>query len=361
MFMLGSTVAHELGHFLAARALNVPVLSVSIGLAQPVFRGKIFGCQIAVNRIPVGGRTVPCYTNARHLHSKLAVIVAGGPLSNLALAGLVARYLPPTDWASLPVDSGLLPLQILLVANLILFVTAVFPHTSRTGHGLQASDGMLLLWAILGRQSKLFGLAAAGHRFKAFELIEAQRLPEAEAVLTAALKEFPDDLYLLNDLSLVRLHLGQIEESRSQFADLLSRPDMEPGMRTMLLNNVAYTDVLLNRPELLDEADRYSREALSQASFHPSILGTRGAVLVELGQLDKGIALLRQAMDKHTDAPGKAYSACHLAIAELRRGNAAAARQSFELARSLSPKCFLLDRVQQELASVHIPWLTAPR
>jgi len=118
----------------------------------------------------------------------------------------------------------------------------------------------------------------------------------------------------------------------------------------LLLENIAYTNILINRVDLLQEAAIYSAEAYQNAPWEPAIIGTRGAVLVELGQLDEGIMLLKVAMAKHSSAQGKAANACHAAIGESRRGNVSESQHYFHIARSLDPQCYLLEYTAKKLA-----------
>jgi hypothetical protein len=86
----------------------------------------------------------------------------------------------------------------------------------------------------------------------------------------------------------------------------------------------------------------------------PAILGTRGTVLVELGQFEEGIALLKRAMSLHTDKQGKAANACHIAIGEWRRGSPSAARKYLATARTLDPKSFLIPYVESQMMTEDI-------
>jgi hypothetical protein len=115
------------------------------------------------------------------------------------------------------------------------------------------------------------------------------------------------------------------------------------------LNNIAYTDALLGGPELLMEADRYSVEAMTNLSWMPSVKGTRGTVLLELGKLDEAVPLLRETMLMHDIPNNKAQNACLLAMAETRRGNLNAGRKYLDEARKFDSTCFLLERAQNSL------------
>ncbi len=73
-------------------------------------------------------------------------------------------------------------------------------------------------------------------------------------------------------------------------------------------------------------------------------------MLVELGQLQEGIALLEGSLAKSEEANSKASEACHLAIAETRRGDHPTARRYLDLARKLDPGCYMLPRAEAELS-----------
>jgi len=116
-----------------------------------------------------------------------------------------------------------------------------------------------------------------------------------------------------------------------------------------MFNNIAYTDALIGGPELLMEADRYSLEAMTNLSWMPSIKGTRGTVLLELGKIDEAVSLLHETMQTHDNLINKAENACWLAIAETRRGNPNAGRKYLDEARKFDSTCFLLERAQNIL------------
>ena len=139
------------------------------------------------------------------------------------------------------------------------------------------------------------------------------------------------------------IRMGEYAQARQAFLDALqSVQEMRPGLRYVLLNNIAYADTLLADPSLLAEADEYSLMAYKNAPWEPSVVGTRGVALVALGRVDEGVALLKKAMATHTDVESKALDACHLALAERSRGNVAEGTRYWHAARQLDPRCRLL-------------------
>jgi tetratricopeptide (TPR) repeat protein len=153
-----------------------------------------------------------------------------------------------------------------------------------------------------------------------------------------------------NVLGILQMARGEHQAARETFLQLLEAdPEKQLGTRYILLNNVAYLDALMRDPALMPEADQYSTEALKHLPWVSAVVGTRGTVLVEMGQLEEGIALLKKSMSLHPDRQGKALNACHLAIAEFRRGHLEQAHKYMATARTLDPRCILLHEVEREL------------
>ncbi len=157
---------------------------------------------------------------------------------------------------------------------------------------------------------------------------------------------YPSNELLLNWRGVLALGLGEYDKARGCFFELLDRPDIPAMARPILLNNIAYADALMDREDLHAEADAFSREAMEAMGWSPAMRGTRGTVLVALGQFEEGLVLLRESMTQVTNPMYKAESACLIAEAECGLGNHAAARTYLDEARKLAPQCRLLDRAE---------------
>jgi tetratricopeptide (TPR) repeat protein len=150
-----------------------------------------------------------------------------------------------------------------------------------------------------------------------------------------------------NILGIIQMAAGEHQASRQTFLQVLETEEAkEPGLHYILLNNVAYLDALLRDAALLPEADDYSSQALQHLPWIPSVIGTRGTVLVELGHFEAGIAMLKKSMSQNVDKQNKALNACHIAVGEFRRGNPGAARKFLATAKTLDPNCFLVPYVE---------------
>jgi tetratricopeptide (TPR) repeat protein len=152
----------------------------------------------------------------------------------------------------------------------------------------------------------------------------------------------------------VQVRLGQFVGSRECLLPLLGREDLLPLHRPHVLDTIAWANLMRGDPGLLEETDQFSKEAYEAVPWSSYFAGTRGAVLVDLGQTEAGMELLRTALKKNKDAYNKAANACYLALGEAKLGNADAARKHLEMARELDAKCPVLERIAENVQNASI-------
>jgi tetratricopeptide (TPR) repeat protein len=244
------------------------------------------------------------------------------------------------------IGQKLIPVQMFFVANLLIVIENLWPRQIATAFGKSPSDGKQLLEALKRDPGGALKRHAAGFIWESILCQEKNQFAEAQTWLERGLKLYPDDLTLLNSFGNNLLSLAQFNEARECFVKVLPRTKQDRLLHFILLNNIAYADALIGGPELLTEADQYSDEAMKNLSWVPSIRGTRGTVLSELGRLDEAIPLLQEAMLTHDVGHNRAQNACLLAIAEARRGDLNAAQRYLEEARRQDSTCFLLERTK---------------
>src|SRR5439155_26562770 len=93
-----------------------------------------------------------------------------------------------------------------------------------------------------------------------------------------------------------------------------------------------------------------SPEARQSIPWMPNTGGTRGCVLVLLGQVEEGKALLEEAMRDLDEADPKAFCACFLAVAAARQGRLEEARAYVEAAEKLDPRSVAMPKALKALA-----------
>ncbi len=357
-----SLLPHELGHALTAQKLGFRVFKIVIGSGPNLFSVKIFGIPTDFHLFAFYGLTFTTPQRLAGFHAKKFAIVSAGLLVNAvifgaSLAGLGGSLAGLFSW-----EKRALPLEALVLANALILALNLWPRKTILPVGEVETDG-LQLWRLLQRDPQM-----AHQSLRLRYVLEAMfyyaknQLPEAVPWINQGLELYPDDFNLLNLRGIAALHSSHFEEAREIFLKAAEIKDITPLARYILRNNIAESDILMDKPELREEADRYSMEAMANLSWIPAIKGTRGAVLIALGKPAEGRALTLQTMQAH-DAPSyKAQNACWLAMAEAQLGNLEMGRKYLAEARKLDPNCFLLDRTEQKLTTIAntVPSLTPP-
>ena len=87
-FIIGVLIfVHELGHFAAARLMDISVARVSLGIGGKLFSAQVGKTEYRISRFPFGGYVMPepdSYFEEEPL--RRLVFALGGPLANLLLA-----------------------------------------------------------------------------------------------------------------------------------------------------------------------------------------------------------------------------------------------------------------------------------
>ena len=126
--LVAVTVWHEVGHWIAARAVGVPVRRIYVGMGPVLWRRTLRqDTDLALRALPLGmaiavsGRRADDGTLRRPIDHDL-LMAAGGPLASFALTGLLiaaALWLPlPGAWQETLAEIGLLS-AVLAVLNLM--------------------------------------------------------------------------------------------------------------------------------------------------------------------------------------------------------------------------------------------------
>jgi tetratricopeptide (TPR) repeat protein len=351
VFLGLAIVPHELGHAWMAEWMGWRVFRIYIGSGKPAWKVKFFGFDAEFRPILFNGLVLATPRTLRHYRSKMCAFALAGPMANLILAGFAFALLGGTVSKFEAVGKHFVPLQLFLVANLALVIISLAPWIPQTPQGRVPSDGMQVWRTMRAGQHMAEQGHAAWFMLEGATCREEGRYEEAGRWFENGLKAYPKNIQLLSWHGLGLLDLLRLGEARDCFISVMTRTTNESMAHQMMKNNVAYMNVLLGKDELLDEADRYSLEAMENLAWHPAIKGTRGAVLIALRRFDEAVPLLCDAIKGHDSPREKATTVCWLAIAEAKRGNMTTARKFFDEAHRLDSTNSLLERSERALAA----------
>ncbi|MFZ5876036.1 MAG: site-2 protease family protein [Nitrospirota bacterium] len=349
LFMWAMVIPHEFGHAIVARILGLKVFRVIIGYGRPIFLCKLLGFKWEFRSLPIGGVTVAASPSPRFYRLRLFLMVLAGPLVDVSFA-VVAFWLSTRVWDGN--QSGFwqeLLLIDLALANIVSFVSGLWPRKIETVAGFTANDGLLLCTIPFISGKKLTEWLAGYYVLASQELHQQKYYAQAVRTCEAGMARYPDCGLLRMQLGVCLIYINEFERARESLMEALKATDIRPEDRLILLSNIALADILSGRNDLLEEADRYSAQAYQNIPWVPGVKDTRGMVLVESGQLQEGLALLRTAIIEQTEPEIKATIAAYMAIGEKRRGNIERATRYLDITRTLAPQCRLLNRVKTEL------------
>ena len=173
----------------------------------------------------------------------------------------------------------------------------------------------------------------------------------ANSVAIKSLDLYADDISSRYCLAIMLNYLKEHADARNEWFKLLQQPDLAEELRPTVLNNIAWVNLFMGDADLLLEADLYSLEALQSMPDSPPFKGTRGSVLIELGNVEEGLPFVRAALAGNETPQFKALNLCYIAVEIENLGTATEAIQARSEAHKLDPDCILLEKVDQRLAA----------
>jgi tetratricopeptide (TPR) repeat protein len=346
-----SVLPHELGHALAAHALGLRVFSITVGVGPVVYERIAAGVRLRVHAYPFGGFTRCAFRDSRVWRLKHFLFIAAGPAVNVSF--LAATLAVVRDRTVEMLVLGLAPGLMFAAANALVLVLNLLPYRMIVQSTLVPNDGLALLRTPFLAPAVLEEARAALFQLEAQSCRERGDLPAARSRLEHGLIAHPGAAVLRLELGLTLALLGECEAARSEFLAVAEAPGVNAAAQAIAWNNIAWADIVTAPNGRLEEADRLSQEALKVLGWSPALRGTRGAVLVDLGRTDEGIALLRVALSETRDEllhpMARATYAAALALGLQAKGCTAEASECLAAARASYATCPLLPRVEAAL------------
>ncbi len=339
-------VPHELGHAIVGRICGFRVPRVTVGVGALVVERQVGRTSIEIRALPVSGVTYGTTQSTRALRLRLWLFAAAGPATTGAVTLLAWKLLQggTAMWVART-------LSVFVLAGVIMLVSSLLPLRIQG----QASDGRQLLTIPFLSAAQFEATAVPSHLVDAVELDRRGRHGDAAALAQQLVAEYPQDLRRQRLLVMTLLKGRRWPEASIALREQLGRDDLDHQTRLLHLNNLAWSNLMIGDPDLLPEADRASAEAYAGQPWRHAFCGTRGSVLIELGDAERGMALLEASKLRSQTPESIASTHAYLALGALARGNRWGAREHYATARAAWPDHAMLPRVRRALAAADLP------
>ncbi len=347
-YMALNSVWHELAHALGALLVGMRLFCVVIGSIGPIWRmSRLFGYDICIHRVPHGGCVLTTIKSTRWARCRNFVMILCGPLShcvNIAIALAIARRWPNNEL----LYHGT---RLAILADSMCLMASFYPSKIWTGSIWTIADGWQLLKIPRLSDAQIVGGHASWFYLEGLESRERGRLDEAIDWFQRGIDQYPQEFCNHSGLGLALIDRQQYDAAKECFAAAQQCPALAADVEAVLWNNIAWADLLIGNSESIAEADRLSQQAVERIPGMAEARSTRGCVLVELGQLDEGIALIGP-VQVFGDAATRALKCGYIALAHARGGRPEQADDYLRRARGLDSECPLLGKVEQEIAAL---------
>lgn len=361
LVMIPLIVLHELAHAFTASLVGLQAFRIVVGAGKPLITRRALGLDWEIRTIPWGAATLVSGLPLPGYRLRLFLVYLAGPLFHIILVIIflaASLFVVPFTLSTWFVRL----IQIGLYSNLLLLLSNLWPRKIGMAIGQIGTDTWNIFNLFKLTQQDLQRHHEAYYFHHALSLFQRENLEGAQVWLQRGLAAYPESILLRNLKGVIHTWEDDYNQALEVFSVILeelprlesSRPEAQPAFRFLMLNNVAYSWLMLDDPSTIQQADAYSLEAYQNMPWQPEIAGTRGSVLVAMGKLDEGLPLLEKAMIQNIQPRDKAENACQIALGEIKRGDLVQARRYLEKARNWHPECTLIPRVETALAGAPV-------
>ena len=339
---------HEIGHALAGIAVGGRIVALSFGSGKRIKAVRRHGRFYLFGWRPVDGMTLIDRVPGAAYRWRMAAVYFAGPLVNLVVAMPAVLYLRTIG---MEID-GLGDAFAVLWAfvNLLMFAGNLFPFRTTSGYGEVRSDGRQLLDIFRvddetiesGRENEPLVEAY-------FEWLYGD-LERAANLLDPFLTKRPVRPELAITASAVLIESGRTDKAQTLCEEVLETEEMDPDVRALLQNNLAYSFLLQEDPALLPRIGELSEAAFVAIPMILAVRGTRGEYLLKEGRHGEAIELLEDKRFSIEKPSIQANVACNLALAYIGLGLIDDAQSAFSRAKKADPSCAKITLVESALA-----------
>ncbi len=348
---------HEAGHALTALALKIRLLGIEVGQGQKLLSFKVFDYPLTINKLPfLGGFTYVVFKDKEESVWKMSLVYLAGPLTNLVIfLGLLVfvgmeELLRPIAYGF----QGIEIFTILAFDNIVTFFRNIIPRSFIVNGIKYDNDGKFLIKSIFKRREVYEALRVKTLYQNGFEAYNEKLFDTAEKWFGKGTEEYPDSLFFkywrvasMYGNKNYQSALKSLENIIGEGFENVNNDEKYYIAHTY--NLYAWVTYIQDDASKYDVALKYTKKAFDMSDNDPAILDTRGSIDIQFNNLESGEKLLWQSIKLSPLLPSKTSSLCSLAMAEIKSGNIARARDIYNLIIKMDQAPELLPRLKSRL------------
>ncbi len=304
-------------------------------------------CQLRVRRTNIilrsgmFGGTVLFYPASRaFVRTRMCVTYATAFLIQAGSIGLGVALFRRDD----PLAPTSLFMITIIVVNSLILAIELLPLTIHATPPVQSRSR--IIWDYIGLSDQ--EIASREQYYFYLEGLDSQQQGEldvAEHWFQQGTDRHPDHFTCWYGLHNLYIRQVRYHEFRTVLLRLLNLTQ-DPLTAALMENNLAWTNVMLGSPNLVEEATEKSRRTLDRCPDNLNYQTVRGLVLVAMGDAEAGLLLIEKAAAASTTPADQAGAECNMALARLKLGDLPAAQLSLSRARAIDPAYFVIMHVE---------------
>jgi len=307
IFLYFNVYIHEFGHVLAAIVVRIPIRRVTIGNGREILRKRIGRIIVVITNGFSGGNTFIGPISKKLFKIRCLIIFLGGVVSQLISIVLVMLIFD-IQFNELINIKHLSFSHAFIYSNLLLIVLNLIPRKILISGIPVSNDGLQIIKLPFITSYETQEILSAGKHIETYELYENKQFNEAEIGYKECIELYPIPLLPKLNLSATYIKQLKIEETIALLEPLKETYKDDP-YKFLLYNNLAWAYMLKFEEQALEKADEYSKIAFQLCPQSQYAINTRGCVLIEKGEFEDGIGILRKTInirkrvDKKTNNP----------------------------------------------------------
>ncbi|OJJ23926.1 hypothetical protein BKI52_06135 [marine bacterium AO1-C] len=298
-FIKVSVILHECGHLIFGKIAGGKPQYTILGVGHEIVRFKWSGVKITVNHKLNMGLAFATFTKKPFLKLRYLLYLSGGFLTNLMMVALML-LLFGFHPESIRGKGGFDPAFSFILANSLSFVITIIPyHTKYRGIKLK-SDGLSIIQLPFIDSENITVDTNDIEILDAYDYFQDKNYEKASELYKKLLNSKQDMVRLQAAFNLACIELNNVqpEQAFASFQALKNPEDTKylDNYNSVWNSNVTWCYLLMENRDL-EKAEEHAKMAFEAAPSVPQIQHTKGVVLIEKGDWEEGLKILKPLVD----------------------------------------------------------------